>query len=101
VFLWPRTGNTVLDFLFFLFCFPSQRGLCSVVELRTLSEDGRADELSQRSDGLHGTLHRTVRVLRDGSAAVDLFRYCRDFPLFVTGRNGKGALTLLLPLGSI
>lgn len=76
----------------YLFCFLSQRGLCCVAQLRTLSEDCCANELSERSDGLHGTLYRTVCFLRDGSAAVDLCCYCRDFPLFVISWNGKRAL---------
>lgn len=74
----------------YLFCFLSQRGLCSVAQLWTLSEDCCANELSQCSYGLHGPLHRTVCFLRVGSAAVDLHCYCWDFPLFITGRNGKG-----------
>lgn len=74
------------------FCFLSWRGLCSVAQLWTLSEDCCTNELSQCSDSLHGPLHRTAGFLRDGSAAVDLRCYSWDFPLFVTGRNGKGAL---------
>lgn len=75
-----------------MFCFPSQRGLCRVVELGTLGEDGRADEPPQRADGLHGALHRPLCFRRHGGAAVDLRRHCWDFPLLVTGGNGKGAL---------
>lgn len=73
-------------------CFLSQRGLCGVAQFWTLSEDRCANELSERFDGLHGPLHRTVCVFRDGGAAMDLHCYCWHFPIFVTGRNGKAAL---------
>lgn len=76
----------------YLFCFLSQRGLCCVAQLWTLSEDCCANELSQCSDGLHGPLHWTVCFCGVRSAAVDLCCYCWDFPLFITSRNGKGTL---------
>lgn len=76
----------------YLFSFLSQRGLCCVAQLWTLSEDCCANELSQCSDGLHGPLHWTVCFRGVRSAAVDLCCYCWDFPLFITSRNGKGAL---------
>lgn len=76
----------------FILCFfLSQRGLCSVAQLWTLSEDCCANELSQRPDSLHGALHRTVCLLRDRSTEVDLCCHCWNFPLLVTGRNGNAA----------
>lgn len=61
------------------------RGLCGAAELRALGEDGRADELPQRSHGLHGPLHRTVCLRRVRGAAVDLCSDRRHLPLSVTG----------------
>lgn len=80
--------NILLDWLIYLSLL-SPRGLCSAAQLWTLSEDCCANELSQRSDGLHGALHRTLCFFRDRSAAVDLFCHCGDFSLFVIGGNGK------------
>ena len=70
-------------------CFLSLRGFCSVAQLWTLSEDCCDDELPQRSDSLHGPLHRTLCFLRGRSSAVDLLCHCWDISLFVAGRNGK------------
>lgn len=87
---WRRRGNTGLTYIICLFSL-SQRGLCSVAQLWTLSEDCCANELSQCADSLHGALHWTVCFLRDRSTEVDLCCHCWHFPLLVTGRNGNAA----------